>query len=156
MGTISRNLIKYEGIEVSNCANGTFKQTNIDNIFCLPIIKLDIERMVKVCAKANICKYKLINTPVGVSLEGQKLTGYKLIIMGEIEVKYEYITLEKSQGIHTAHSSVPFCSYIVMPDKFNPRNIVYPMVLIEDIHSEQINTRCIYTNFTIRLSANIC
>lgn len=156
MGTIVRNLIRYEGREDCNYTNGSFKQTNVDNIFCLPLVKPDIEQIVKVWAKAKICKYDLIKTPVGVSLEGQNLTGYKLVIMGDIKVKYEYVALEKSQSVHTASNIIPFCSYIVMPEVFNPKAIVYPMVAIEDIHSEQVSNRCIYTNITIILSADIC
>lgn len=156
MGTVIRNLIQYEGGEECNYTNGAFRQMNVDNIFCLPIVKPDIEQIVKVWVDANICKYELIKTPIGTSLEGQNLTGYKLMIMGEIKVKYEYVALEETQSVHTAHNIVPFCGYIVMPEVFNPKSIVYPMVLVEDIHSEQVSNRCIYTNVTIMLNSDIC
>lgn len=156
VGSIIRNLIQYDGIEVCNHITEAFKQTNVDKIFYLPIIKPDIEQIFKVWAKAYICKHKLIKTPVAISLEGQKLTGYKLLIMGDIDAKYEYVALDKAQSLHTAYGRIPFYSYIVMPEVFNPKAIVHPTILIEDIHSELINTRCIYINFTIMLNVDIC
>lgn len=156
MAPVMRDLIQYEGIEGCNYTNGSFKQTNVDNTFCVPVVKPDIEQIVKVWGNAEIYKYRIIKTPVGESLEGQLLTGYKLIIMGQIKMKYEYVALEETQSVHTAHNVVPFCSYIVMPKKFNPSSLVFPTVLIEDIHSEQVGDRCVYSNITIMLNAEIC
>lgn len=156
MGTVIRNLIKYEGIEKCDYIDGVFKQINVDNIFGLPVVKPDIEQIVKVTTDAKILKYELIRTPIGKSLEGQNLTGYKLMIMGDINFKYQYVALEKTQSVHTAHDSVPFCSYIVMPKIFNPNSIVYPIIIVEDVNSEQVGNRCIYNNVTLMLSADIC
>lgn len=156
MTAVMRDLIQYEGIEGCNYTNGSFKQINVDNTFCVPVMKPDIEQIVKVWSDAKIYKYKIIKTPIGKSLEGQVLTGYKLIIMGQVSMKYEYVALEKTQSVHTAHTVIPFCSYIVMPEKFNPSSIVVPTVLIEDIHSEQVGNRCVYSNITMMLNAEIC
>lgn len=156
MTGIMRSLIQYEGIDKCNYTEGTFKQMNVDNVFCIPLVKPDIEQIVKVWANSEICKYDIIKTPIGESLEGQVLTGYKLVLMGELKMKYEYVALESTQSVHTAHTIIPFCGYIVLPKKFNPCSIVFPTILIEDIHSEQVNDRCIYTNVTLMLNAELC
>lgn len=156
MATVMRNLIQYSGIDTCNYTNGTFKQFNVDNTFCVAVIKPDIEQIIKVWANAKICNYKIIKTPKGKSLEGQTLTGYKLIIMGEVEMKYEYVALEKEQSTHISHNVIPFCEYVVMPKEFNPISLTSPTILIEDIHSEQLSNRCIYSNITMMLNADIC
>lgn len=156
MATVMRNLVQYEGVESCIHTEGNFKQFNVDNTFCIPMVKPDIEQLVKVWAKVKIHSHKLIKTPVGESLEGQVLNGYKLILMGEISMKYEYVSLTKEQSVHTAHNTVPFCTYIVMPKDFNPVSSILPLLWIEDIYSEQLNNRCVYSNITIMASAEIC
>ncbi|MGL5416307.1 MAG: SPOCS domain-containing protein [Clostridium sp.] len=156
MSAVMRNLIQYEGIEGCNYINGNFKQDNIENTFCIPLVKPDIEQIVKVWGKAKINKYKIIKTPIGKSLEGQVLTGYKVLVMGEVKMKYEYVALEKEQSVHTAHNIVPFCSYVVMPEDFNPVATAFPTVLMEDIDSQQLNNRCIYSNITLMFNVEVC
>ncbi|MGL5380751.1 DUF3794 domain-containing protein [Clostridium sp.] len=156
MVTVSRNLIQYYGIETCSYTNGNFKQFNVDNTFCIPVVKPDIEQIVKVWGQVKISNYKIIKTPKAKSLEGQVLTGFKLVIMGEIQMKYEYVALEKEQSVHTAHNIIPFCEYIVMPEEFNPIAVVFPTISIEDIYSEQLSDRCIYSNITMMINAEIC
>lgn len=156
MAAIIRNLIQYEGIEECIYTDGNFKQFNVDDTFVIPILKPDVEQIVKVWAKARVCSHKIIKTPIGESVEGQVLTGYKLILMGEINAKYEYVALKKEQSVHTAHNIIPFCSYVVMPKAFNPSSLVTPIIWIEDIHAELLGTRCIYNNVTLMVNAEIC
>lgn len=156
MAVVIRNLIQYDGIEECIYTDSNFKQFNVDNTFAVPVVKPDIEQIVKVWARARICSHKIIKTPVGESLEGQVLNGYKLIFMGEINMKYEYVALKKEQSVHTAHNIIPFCSYIVMPKAFNQSSLVTPILWVEDIYSELLNTRCIYSNITLMANAEIC
>lgn len=156
MATVIRELIKYEGIESCRYTSGAFKQMNIENTFCIPIKKTDIKEIVKVLVKQRICKYKIIKTPIGKSLEGQNLTGYKILIIGELKLEYQYISLEKKQGIHTVCTIIPVGGYVVMPEIFNPCEIIYPIMLIEDINCKKVSNRCIYTNMTIMLNVDIC
>lgn len=153
---VMRNLIQYFGVEKCNYTLGNFKQINVDNTFCIPVVKPDIEQIVKVWSEAKICKHKIIKTPIGKSYEGQKLTGYKLVIMGEIKMKYEYVALNETQTVHTAHNNIPFCGYIVLPERFNPSTIVFPTVAIEDIHADQCGIRSIYSNVTMLLNVELC
>lgn len=156
MSAVIRNLIKYEGIDECNYINNNFKQDNIESTFCIPTVKPDIEQIVRVWSNAKIDKYKIIKTPKGESLEGQVLTGYKLGIIGEIFMKYEYVSLKREQSVHTAHNIIPFCCYIVMPQDYNEVAFIMPTVLIEDINSQQLNNRCIYSNITLMFNVEIC
>lgn len=157
MATYMRELVEYHGI--NKCEYGKlpyFKQINKDFTFCIPVQKPNIEQMVKVWVKPNIVEQKIVITPVGTSLEGQRITGYKVMVMGDIVYKVEYVALEECQSLHTAHITIPFCGYIVLPEEFNPNSIVVTSVGVEDIHSELVDTRCIYNNITMMLIADLC
>lgn len=157
MGSNMRNLIEYNGI--STCSHGKlahFKQTNTEFTFCIPTQKPDIEQIVKVWVSTCILNYKVVKTPKGTSLEGQNITGYKLMIQGDIQYKVEYVALEAEQSIHTAHTTIPFCGYVVLPERFNPNAFIFASVEVEDIHSDLMDERCIYNNVTLMLSADVC
>lgn len=156
MSKVQRGLIEYNGINSypKNVLN--FKQINIENIFSIPSIKPDIKQLVKVYANSEIIHHKIVKTPVGKSLEGQTLTGYKLLISGDIIMKFEYITLEKTQPVHIAHNRFPFCGYIALPENLNKYSTTFPTITIEDIYSEKTDSRCIYSTITMMLSADIC
>ncbi len=157
MGKKIRDLIEYNNINeycVKNLEN--FKQTNVDYVFCIPNQKPDIEQIVKVWANPFIECEKLVKTPVGTSLEGQRITGYKYLIEGYITLKVEYVALETEQSLHTAHTDIPFCSYVVMPEGFNKNALITPNILIEDINSLQMDCRCIYNNITFMTIVDLC
>ncbi|MEG0013669.1 MAG: DUF3794 domain-containing protein [Cellulosilyticaceae bacterium] len=152
-----RELIEYHGIE--NCSLdhiNYFKQVNVDFTFCVPIQKPDIEQLVKVWVTPCVIQKKIIRTPIAESLEGQKVTGHKCMISADISYKVEYVALECTQPLHTAHTTIPFCSYIVLPENFNPNTILSLNIAVEDIYSELLDERSIYNNVTMMLVADLC
>lgn len=157
MDKFINSLIEYQGID--HCSYNDveiFKQTNIDNTFYLPIQKPDIEQIVKVRGTAKIDDYKIVKTPIGTSLEGQKVTGFKIMACGEIVLQYDYVANEDKQSMHSVCNTIPFCDYIVMPEDFNEFLTISPLVLIEDIYSEQLDFRCIYNNITLIIIMDLC
>lgn len=157
MATTNRELIAYEGI--STCTPKDLKYFNQviqDFTFCVPVQKPDIEQIVKVWTTPCIRTQKIVKTPKGTSLEGQQVTGYKLMVVGDIHYKVEYVALECEQSLHTAHTVIPFCGYIVLPEKFSLNNFITASVLVEDAHAEQLDKRCIYNNVTMMLVADLC
>lgn len=157
MAKIFRDLIEYNNINehcVKNIEN--FRQSNLDYTFCIPAKKPDIEQIVKVWAEPCIECSQLVVTPVGTSFEGQTVTGYKYLIEGSIKLKIEYVALEASQSLHTAHTEIPFCSYVVLPKGFNKNRLIIPSVVIEDISSILMDCRCIYNNITFITIADLC
>ena len=157
MGSVFRDLIEYNNIN-EKCVHHVenFRQTNIDYVFCIPVQKPDIEQITKVWVEPCIKCEKLVKTPVGRSLEGQVVTGYKYLVEGYITLKIEYVALEACQSLHTAHTEIPFCSYVVMPKGLNVNSLLVPTVVIEDINSVQMDARCIYNNITFMTIVDIC
>lgn len=156
MGKIIRDLVEYYGI--SDCLSSieTFNQINIDYIFNIPIQKPDLEQILKVWVDPCIVSKKIVKTPKGISLEGQKVTGKKLLVCGDMSIKIEYVACNATQGVHSAHTKFPFCAYVVLPESFNENAIVNVSVAVEDVDSHQMDLRSIYNNITMMVIADIC
>lgn len=156
MAKVHRDLIEYNGIDRCPFNSDFFKQINLDFIFCIPEQKPNIEQILKVWVKPCIVHQEIVKTPVGLSLEGQNVTGKKLMISGDMKIKIEYVACSSEQPVHTAHTVFPFCSYVVLPSDFNENAIITASALVEDVLSEQMDLRCIYNNITMMVIADIC
>lgn len=157
MNSFTRDLVQYSGIDsyiydecyIGNTSN--FKQSNIDLELCLPKQKPDIEQIVKVDVSTDIFKTRLIKTPKGKSFEGQIMTGYKLLILGQVKLKIRYVADEPEQSMHCFYAYIPFCDYIVMPKTTCNINPLVPEVYVEDIYIDKMNCRCLFSNLNIFL-----
>ncbi|MGL4990546.1 MAG: SPOCS domain-containing protein [Sarcina sp.] len=161
MSSFVRNLIEYQGIDLINkddCALTTksFKQATIDVNLCVPEEKPDIEQVVKVVIKKKVVKYKIVKTPKGISPEGQEITGNKLLVMGDIILKINYVADESTQSMHSFHVTVPFCEYVVLPVGFKGLSIVAPDIYIEDVYVNQQDCRSLFGNVTLLTVADLC
>lgn len=157
MSQIVRNLIQYDGIsddfpETSD----VFKQLFVEDTFCLPEAKPDIEQIIKVIGSLDVKNKKIIKTTKGVSLEGQILSGWKLIIEGCIKLKIQYVADEPEQSVHSAHASIPFSTFIVLPEDFITGTPVSVFGYIEDVYSQQVCQRQIFNNITLLLTTEFC
>lgn len=154
MASFVSNLIEYSGIaDVLPTAPHAFKQFNVQENVCLPIAKPDIEQLTKIMAEVVITSTRVIKTPVATSLEGQILTGFKLIVEGEVRQKVEYVADEPTQSVHAAHFNIPFSTFIVLPATYVQGTPLVVTGYIEDIYAKQIDKRCIFKNITILLTA---
>ncbi|MEA4961500.1 DUF3794 domain-containing protein [Lutispora sp.] len=153
------DLIEYAGIaDVFPHHPTAFKQFSVQETVCLPIAKPNIEQIIKVMAELAITSTRVIRTPgaaenPAVSLEGQRLTGWKLIVEGEVRQKIEYVADEPSQPVYAAHFNMPFCTFIVLGRDYAAGSPLIVTGYIEDIFAKQINKRCIFKNITILVTA---
>lgn len=130
-----------------------FKQFSLQEKICLPAAKPDIEEIGKVTAAIVITSTKVIKTPKATSAEGQKLTGFKLIVEGELRQIVEYTADEPTQSLHAAHFNMPFSTFIVLPEGYVQGTPVVVTGHIEDIYAKQLDKRCIFKNITILVTA---
>lgn len=157
MESVNVDLIEYHGVnnypyrDIKN-----FKQVNNDYILCIPDINPNIKQIVKVWVESFVIDKEIVKTPKGLSLEGQNLTGYKLLVCGDINIRIEYVDCDKIQGVHIANSKFPICEDIVLSKDFNSNSLLSTSVIIEDIFSEQVDLRCIYNNITMLIVADVC
>lgn len=157
MANIQRDLIEYSGVDTCTIKDKkNFTQLNIEEVFCIPMEKPDIEQINKVWVKGCVSCQEVVKTPIGKSIEGQILTGYKLLVCGEINLRVQYVACEATQTVHTTNSIFPFCAYVVLPADLNPNSIIKPSIIIEDVFSDQLDDRCIYNNVTLMIIVDIC
>jgi hypothetical protein len=150
-------MIEYNGIDRNLPKNPTvFTQFNFNKTLCIPIEKPDIERIVRVDTKIIIDRYQIIKTPKGTSLEGQILTGCKLIIHGRIKQLVMYVANEMEQSVHSAHFEECFCKFIVLPKNFSRLTSVKVVPYIEDVSITDNDTRCFCECINIFLDARVC
>lgn len=159
MVSIPKSLIQYEGtaqqLPEFTEPVAAIKEFNVEELFDLPSTKPDMELILKVKSELVIISTKIVKTPIGKSLENQTLTGWKLIVEGELRQVIQYVADERCQSIHGAHANVPFSTFIVLPPDFDENQCVIVEGYIEDIYAEQIGTRQIFKNITLLLIAQI-
>ncbi|WP_053956596.1 DUF3794 domain-containing protein [Inediibacterium massiliense] len=154
MATVVKGLIEYDGLTNFLPKNPkAFKEFIIEEEFEIPEMKPDIEQIVKVSAKIEIIDKTVIQTPVSMSLEGQKLTGWKLVVEGEVHQKIEYVADEPTQKVHAVHKVMPFSTFIVLSRNHKQEDAVMVVPYIEDIFVMQRGKRNIFKNITILLDA---
>lgn len=132
-----------------------FKQTNIQNYFEIPCKKPDIKQINVVTANVEIENCYAIETPIGTSIEGQQLTGYKMIIHGNIIFIIDYTADVPEQNVHSAHYCSPFSTFVILPSNFSFSCQSSINAIIEDVYSNQISNRCFFANATALITVGI-
>lgn len=140
---------------ILNVALTTFKQINIDEYLSIPEVKPDIEEINSINAEIEIKNCHVIETPKKVSIEGQILTGYKLIIHGILKQVIQYTALEPEQSVHSAHYDVPFSNFIILPKNYNLGCKLDVSGDIEDIYYNVIDSRCFFKSVSLLLKVKI-
>lgn len=96
-----------------------FKEEVISERLIIPSQKPDIERILNVIVSAEVEDVNLIETEVGMSNEGQNLTGYKLVVELKIKEKVTYVANEECQSVHSAHYESMKSMFIILPTEYN-------------------------------------
>lgn len=157
MASVIKGLIEYSGIaDVFPSDPKAFKQLTVQENLTIPSVKPDVEQILRVIAEVVIEDTRVIKTPVSVSEEGQILTGYKLLIEGELVQKIEYVADEPTQSVHAAHFRIPFSTFIILPYDFTEGSQVSVVPYIEDIYVQQLDNRNLFKNVLLFLNAVVC
>ncbi|GFP74495.1 beta strand repeat-containing protein [Clostridium fungisolvens] len=141
----------YVGIVIPT----SFKQLSVDENLTIPFQKPNVEDILNTIVDVEIVTTRVIETVAGTSEEGQILTGHKLLIEGRLHQKIEYIAAEPTQTVHNAEFSVPFSSFIILPEDFVEDSVVNVVPYVEDVYVKLIDCRTIFKNVTLRLEAQI-
>lgn len=154
MASTVKDLIEISGLADCLPVNPTvFKEFTVQEALVLPEAKPGVEQILKVIARAGIINTRVIRTPVGRSLEGQILSGFKLIVEGEIIQKIEYVADKCNQSVHAVQFNIPFSTFIVLPANYTIGTPVAVTAYIEDLYVELIDKRTIFKNVILLLDA---
>jgi hypothetical protein len=159
LANILKDLITYEGtapqLPQFSEPLAAVKEFNVAELLDLPPAKPNIELILKINAELVILSTKVIKTPIGQAVDKQTLTGWKVIVEGELRQVIQYVADERCQSIHGAHFNMPFSTFIVLPPDFEENQCVTVDGYIEDMYAELIGTRQIFKNITLLLVAEI-
>lgn len=150
MGCVIRKLIEYNGIDQCNTQNlKSFKQVSKDYIIKKEDCNPEIKQIMKVWVEVEIDEETMVKTPKGESFEGQILTGYKLLVCGNINIKMEYVGCTANENIHTIYSKIPFSTAVTLKENINPYSFIKVSSCVEDIFVEKIDNETVYGNITM-------
>lgn len=130
----------------------TFKQLSLDGYLTIPEVKPDMEAINNVTGTVDLVNSHVIQTPAGVSTEGQILSGYKLIVKGMLHLSIEYTANEPDQPVHSAHYAIPFSSFIVLPSDYVIGSRVDVEFIVEDIYYKMMDLRTFFRNVTLLIN----
>lgn len=133
----------------------TFKQMNIERYLQIPEVKPNIESINSVTAHVTHVHCHVIDTPKMLSTEGQHLTGYKLIVRGEVHLVIEYTALEEEQSVHSAYYTIPFSTFIILPKTYKIGSKIEIEGIVEGVHYTTIDIRTFFVNVLALIHAKI-
>lgn len=151
-------IFKAKEIEKTSNVNlkiSTFKYKIISEKIYKDRSKPGIGEANNVVANLDIIEYHLVKTIKGKSNEGQILTGYKIVIQGIAKVIVEYTAIECNKAVYTLNSSIPFSTFIVLPDNFIESSKINIDHTIENINFENNDTESVYVNIYLLLRVKI-
>lgn len=149
----------YDPERVPNIEQDNWTQISIPETIIIPEQKPDIEQLETLSISVNILRKKVILTPVSTvpNEEGKNLTGYKLIIEGELNQEITYVADVAEQSVHTAHFMIPFSAFIIIPAPVPvvPVDQIHYNVeaYVEDVFITSVCKRQIFKNITLLLRA---
>lgn len=156
MNSKSRKLIEYYGIEKCKSENLIyFKKFDVDSCFEIPYMNSCIGQITKFWASVDIINKEIIKTPKGTSLEGQNLSGYKLLVYCDLNFKFEYLDDERN-NINIGYQKIPFYVDVILPETFTMHSPVKATICIEDILSSKLDYSTIYNNTSMVVVVDIC
>ncbi|MGL5416305.1 MAG: SPOCS domain-containing protein [Clostridium sp.] len=121
-----------------------FKEEAICEILTISAQKPDIERILDVVVWPSIENIKLVETEVGISVEGQRLSGYKVIVELRIKEKVTYVASEVTQSVHAAHFESLKSVFVVIPKEIDGKptcNLIKAGKLNVTPYVEAVQTR---------------
>ena len=132
---IVRGSIEYIGINTDLPDNiNMFRIFNLCDSMDNRVVNVIVEEIIQVVTRIRILEYSFMDTTEGVSVDGQRLTGKKLIVEGICENKIQYMAIDKGdQKLETLRYNIPFCEYIVVPSRCTKGNLSDVNVYINDI-----------------------
>lgn len=131
----------------------SFKQLCLSKNCTIPLEKPDIEEINDVEVGVVIDDSYVINTIKAESNEGQKLSGKKLIIHGHLNVIIEYTAALETQPIHSSHCTIPFSTFLILPEDYIDNQYVEIKSVIENLDADAINERMAIVNIVFLIIA---
>lgn len=126
-----------------------FTQFNIYDNFPLYCNLMKDDNIETTIATLEINSVKIVDTVQGISIEGQQLTGKKLIIIGKINTKIIFSCPKNERKLCLSKKSIPFSTFIIIPNELCEEQPINLRYLIEDITTIIIAKNKIFVSITL-------
>ncbi|MGL4742681.1 MAG: hypothetical protein ACRC41_18160 [Sarcina sp.] len=141
-----------------------FKEEIVDDILVILPEKPDIERILDIVAWAEVEDFRLVETEVGYSNEGQRLTGKKLVTEIRIKENLTYVADVAQQSGHVAHYEKLKSIFVILPEQIGNKHIadlirgnrIQITPYIEGICYRRLNKREVHRCLLLFVDVNIC
>lgn len=151
---VVKNKIVYSGLSEYIPSNiDSFSQMNLSNIIRIDDKLPNAGDILKVSVKPNIKDNKLVKTAIGTSLEGQHLTGCKLLTEGEFAVRVDYCSLDNDGSIYTYRDNLYFKNSTTLDSEINQNTRMINNIYTEDIYAQILEEREILINISFTFTA---
>ncbi|WP_373600690.1 hypothetical protein [Paraclostridium bifermentans] len=139
----------YETIDYKNDILKDIKETY--DLVCFCERDLDICKIGHTSPRLNIISTKIINTIEGTSIEGQHLTGKKIVIIGELELSLiiYYCTDYDGYNQFVKDISIPFSTFIMIPKDICNLGDINLRYFIEDVSLAYLCTTRVLVSTTL-------
>ena len=144
-----------EAISIVEMGMSNFKQFSIESYLQIPEVKPDVESINMATGTIDIKNCHVIKTPINRSMENQRITGYKLIVHGVLNLVIEYTALETTQSVHSAHYSIPFSTFVVLPEDYVVGSKLDVEGIVEDIYYKSTDIRNFFQNTTALINVKL-
>lgn len=104
---------------------------------CISCQKPDMETIQQIFAKVTVDSFEVICTPIG----------EKLVIEGQKHIKAVYETSENCPLMDTAEFTIPFCTFILLPNTCN--DVMKVCTAVEYITASKLDCRCLTVSILI-------
>jgi len=140
-----------------------FTQFLCEESITVPEQKLDIEDIVSVIVDPEIISLRIIDTPVGCSVEGQKLTGKKLSVEIKMKQKVMYVSQRNVQSVHVVENECYKSVFIVLPEFICGTSVEYLLnrkyikvdIEVESASAIKMDCRHIYKTVALLIKAQV-
>ncbi|MCR3761433.1 hypothetical protein KYB31_20880 [Clostridium felsineum] len=144
--------MKLNATEIIDMDNmNYFKQFNIYKTVHFPNRHINLKNEIDYTSRINIVSAKLINTPMGRSIEGQHLTGKKLVILGILNINLLLYGKCKYEDKAMKNIKMPFSEFIVVPREMCEDKEINLRYLVEEVIVKPISNHDILISSVILL-----
>lgn len=128
-----------------------FTQFNIYKTLHFPNKCIDLKMPIGNVNNIKILSAKLIDTFQGTSIEGQHLTGKKLIVFGNVNIKLLIPYWDKTLKVFLKDINLGFSTFIIIPKRICENQPINLRYLIEDSTVKVLNQHDVLVSTTILL-----
>lgn len=128
-----------------------FRQESFADMLFIPPHKPDLFQIMDIIVSPEILDYSIVETPKGLSYEGQYMSGYKLLVDVALNEKLTYISSTEEQTIHAVQYTQFKSICIMLPESVNQKDTA-PIIQsglfslhpsIEGIHTKILDSRTV-------------